>query len=187
MKILGRFPDAAATYAWAEEVAATPQVVSPTGVVMKRLRQRMGFEWGAGEGWTREEAYDWALTILGEVARIEPRVAREALRHVYGPYDEQRMLWLAVQVAKELQEHTSRSYSQLSRLAKVAVQRQRSREQWRKPLPKAWYAHALGIEPASLHEGGWPGLIREAEGLVVRWARSGEQSLAQRVPEPEPA
>ncbi|MCH8506463.1 MAG: hypothetical protein LAT50_19425 [Ectothiorhodospiraceae bacterium] len=170
--------DAAHALAWAEEVVSRPDCANPTGRLIRSLKR--------GElrssPWTPQDYRDLAETVMVCMSMVPDHKGREAFRAVYGLYDQARALRVAEELAKAMMERPAvegKTYSQVSAVCKVAVHRERSRQEWSRPMGMQFYAAELDIRRERLYDGKWTTIIRETEELLKSWASRGESGLAE--------
>lgn len=147
-----------AAYAWAEEAALRPDYRSPAQALVHAMVAEIMPRGRYGP----TDYRDLAHTILAAVARVPDPHPREIFRYCYGQ-GVHRGPHLASTIAEAVQARHSKTYSQVVRLAQVAVFRQRTRLQWRQAAGMGWYARAIGISRPALYKAGWEELIADAE------------------------
>ena len=157
-----RFYSASGAVKWAVEAAQRPGVVSSTQVVIRGLAEQVG-----DRSLTRDDILDTALSILARVNRIEPETPRLAFKSVLSPGEEERDQFVVSSLAATCRDEFGGDYSRYARLAHVALLQRRADEQLAETVPRAWFAHALGIRRQSLQA--WEPVIKRMEQLIDEW------------------
>lgn len=166
-----RFARVSDLYQWADELATRADVRCSLGVSR------------SGGGKHRASDYkDLALTIIGVAASLPDAFKRDMFRQVAGFGSEEARASLASQVADIITKYSpvaaAKPRGKLCRLCAVAILHARAEIGNSKNRPTLnWYAFVLGIRRQSLNDGGWRGIIREAEDAVMTVYRGGEAAF----------
>lgn len=175
------FSNGAHAYAWAEETLTRPAAKGMFAVLPMKTR-------GNGSGWSPAEIQSLAETICVATSVIEPATRQAAFRDTYGAtIDRDRRLFLVRELYRSLSETDAgkrRTRKALFRVALVAITGAWREAQTGKKLPRSVYAKAIGVRRQSLKDGGWLGLIRDAERIWFEWVDSAlvqyEEALRER-------